>query len=483
MAALRGERFHIDLSDDEASGEAGASTQQRPGLPSLTPAFVKDIQEKRTSAARPPQAPSARQTSNGFPSHRKRFGASKFKQARAQQATEPQAQQPSGTSPPPPVASTQDGKDFEARERREIDAENKARLAKMSPEEIEQERHDLMSGLSPALLQRLLKRSNIEEDQQLSDFPALTSDKSDVTGSSTESMQKPRRSSGKRVAFAEPENDGEMPDVLDGHEADEDAEQEDAMPDILDGNITAQAGMPAGPGTAEPTPPSSILTPAYHPFDTTLLETEASHIHFPRPDAQIKDLDPTSPTFLTDLHKKYYPTLSADPSKLAWMTAPTASENSAYSPSNTDLPINALRFAFDGRIVPPSEAANIPVNKGLHHHGDAPGSAGYTISELAHLARSSFPGQRCVAFQTLGRILYRLGIGEFRRGAEGDSIERGLWACVREGRVLDTLREEAERPRGHLSAKAYAVDALWLWRQGGGLEPVEDESGGTEFEM
>jgi RNA polymerase II-associated protein 1 len=105
------------------------------------------------------------------------------------------------------------------------------------------------------------------------------------------------------------------------------------------------------------------------------------------------------------------------------------------------------------------------VTKGLHHHGDAPEAAGYTIPELARLARSAFPAQRCVAFQTLGRILYRLGKGEW--GAEGSDMATGLWRCVAEGRVLEGLQEAAERER-HLSAKSYAIEAVWNWQQGGG---------------
>ena len=63
---------------------------------------------------------------------------------------------------------------------------------------------------------------------------------------------------------------------------------------------------------------------------------------------------------------------------------------------------------------------------GLHHHGAAPEDAGYTIGELAHLARSTVPAQRCVAFQTLGRVLYRLGRGEFGgRGRGGASAAEG----------------------------------------------------------
>jgi hypothetical protein len=227
-------------------------------------------------------------------------------------------------------------------------------------------------------------------------------------------------------------------------------------------------------------------------------------IHFPArspPPA----LDPNAPDFLQALHEKYYPDLPADPSKLSWMAPLTAEEvdddddddgeddkdgsgsgsgstrppppptssSSPYSPRLAALPPSAIRFDFRGALLPPRTARAVPVSAGLHHHGDAPEAAGYTIPELARLARSSFPAQRCIAYQTLGRILYRLGTGRF--GAADSDLAQGLWRCVRDGRVLESLQQEAaladhEGSGGHASAKALAVEALWNWQRGGGKQ-------------
>lgn len=172
--------------------------------------------------------------------------------------------------------------------------------------------------------------------------------------------------------------------------------------------------------------------------------------------------------------------MPADPEKLEWMT--TAPSN-AYSASQSSLDPKDIRFAFTGALIPPSLAAEIPVTQGLHHHGNAPDAAGYTISELAMLARSSVPAQRCVAFQTLGRILYRLGRGEFGNAGDGGQgtvgaedtlgeLARGLWHEVQKESVLEVCLAESEG-RGvaggkHVSARAYATEAVWLWQQGGG---------------
>lgn len=55
-----------------------------------------------------------------------------------------------------------------------------------------------------------------------------------------------------------------------------------------------------------------------------------------------------------------------------------------------------------------------------------------------------------------------------------DELEKGLWACIKEGRVLETLQQEVNKQGGHVSAKAYAAEALWLWQQGGGKQVRAD---------
>ena len=44
----------------------------------------------------------------------------------------------------------------------------------------------------------------------------------------------------------------------------------------------------------------------------------------------------------------------------------------------------------------------------------------------------------------------------------------GLWTVIERERVVEVMMAEAARDKGHLSAKRYATEALWLWRRGGG---------------
>jgi hypothetical protein len=201
-------------------------------------------------------------------------------------------------------------------------------------------------------------------------------------------------------------------------------------------------------------------------------------IHFPKPPAA-PELDPNSASFLEDLHQKYFPNLAHDPSKLAWMAPATDEENASYYPSRANLDPKDVRFDFKGNIIPPSKSVQIPTDVGLHHHGDAPSAAGYTIAELGLLARSAFPAQRSLAIQTLGRILFRLGKGEFGNendinvaGPEGERamLAKGLWDAVEENRAIDTITEEANKDHGHQTSIALAQEAVWNWRKGGGRQ-------------
>jgi hypothetical protein len=433
MATLRGERFNIDLSDEEGNGSAPA--------PALVTDFVNDVQERVTSAAAPPTFKS---NVTGFPAHKKRTGAaSRFKKSRA--GEDDSSQQPNSVPQP----------SGEQTERQQIDAENKRKLAEMSEAEIEQERQELFAGLSPGLIEKLLKRSKIDDDPPKESFLPATNLPVDRPA---EPARRPSKAP-RKVSFALPETD---------------TDQEKQKP-TAERHSISEPSTHLGDDTKMQK--EQIETPASSAESGDAVDYSGT-IHFPIPPTA-PELDPSSTTFLDDLHEKYFPNLAHDPSKLAWMTAATKEEDAAYDPLQSGLDPSAVRFNFKGALIPPSMANTLSTDLGLHHHGDAPSAAGYTIAELAHLARSSFPAQRCIAYQTLGRILFRLGIGEFGResdidleGAEGEraKLARGLWAAIKENRVLDTLTEEANKERGHQTSIALAQEAVWNWQRGGGRD-------------
>lgn len=436
--ALRGERFHVDLSsDDEGDVPAG---------PSPLDDFVGDIKERDVTSARPPSAPVFKGTTSGFPEHKKRTRVSAFKSQRAgattarlssaspARASAPLAQTETTANPQP---LTRNNASFEETERRRIDEENTQRLADMSPEEIDQERQELLSGLNPSLIERLLKRANLDDGR--GDTGTLSPE--ELARSGPSSVVSPEQADDAMATVIPPPNAKRLTAAKTVTFEDDTADSERVRLE-----------------------PSSLETSS--PFDSL---SDPPAVHFPVPPIAA-DLDPSDPNFLESLHSKYFPSLPADPSKLAWMAPlPTngsiADQESPYHPAQEGLPASALRFDFRGGILPPRIARAMPVTRGLHHHGEAPEAAGYTIPELARLARSVFPAQRCVAFQTLGRLLYRLGRGEW---GEGSEISQGLWRCMEEGKVIQTLEEASSAEGGHQGSKVYAVEAAWLWQKGGG---------------
>ena len=430
---MRSDRFHIDLDSDEELSNVKPSGIAAPTDFNL--GLVGDIKERISSSdVRPPSPGMNKNPGSGFPAHKIRSGTSRFKRKREaydlrkQDSVGNQAFRSSKDGTPPPSQAS--GVHLEGRDR-SIDEENTQRLAQMSESEIEEAKRELLAGLGPSLIERLLKKASIEEKP-----PESRPQIQPVNIEETQGIEKPV----KKVTF------------------------EDSFPS----SMTEQV---------EKTNPSSISledtllnpSPDLHPADSLHPLPLPPGIHFPK-QPKLPELDPSDPNFLQALHSTYYPSLPADPSNLAWMTpiSPDTEANSAYSPSQQSLPPSALRFDFRGRLLPPRLSAQIPVTKGLHHHGHAPSSAGYTIPELAHLARSTYPAQRCIAFQTLGRILYRLGRGDF--GQEGEDLCEGLWQLMDECRVVENLTSAAGKGQegGNRSVWVTATDAVWLWRQGGG---------------
>ncbi|KAI1980207.1 hypothetical protein LOZ54_005904 [Ophidiomyces ophidiicola] len=149
--ALRGERFIVSLSDAEDDAPAPPHSS----IPALH-GFVADIKEREPSAPAAPAPPRLASTATGFPQPRKRNAPSAFRRQRA-------TQNAAATATPPPANPPRSTPATD--ERRAIDEENKQRLASMGAPEIERERAELMSALSPSLIERLLKRATISDEE------------------------------------------------------------------------------------------------------------------------------------------------------------------------------------------------------------------------------------------------------------------------------------------------------------------------------
>ncbi|KAK3388520.1 RPAP1-like protein [Sordaria brevicollis] len=495
---------------------------------------ILDIKERKVGEVKPPSFPTPPPASSGgFPAPKKRVSA--FKKQRQQQAdpsssSASSSAQATPSTPSPSIKFTSGAKpqideDPIKSEKKRIDEENNKLLSSMSPEEIAEAQRELFNGLDPRLIQMLLRRANVEDgsnnnDPKVWDIPEKPVEKptteEPTEKPTTKSSEKKADDSGPTISYKKPPSikttTSKSAYVEDEQEESDQPKKpkksvtfnEDLAPEhpprgsfpirskqpptpypqktsFSEEDLATPTSPTAGSSSEPQTPvtPSTCNDPSHnHSADS---EEDLKGVHFPTAPPP-PELDPSDPNFLSTLHEKFFPSLPADPSKLAWMAPiPTedspADKESPYYPGQSSLPVSALRFDFKGRLIPPRLSRQIPVSKGLHHHGEAPEAAGYTIPELARLARSSVNSQRCIAFRTLGRMLYRLGKGEWGTGAGGrdgdeDDLAFGLWRCFQEGRVLESIGEAAavEEGVGSVSVRAYAIEAMWLFEKGGWKE-------------
>ena len=448
-----GERFILDLDEENKNGVPHAGSP--PDLSSLSVSspslnLMGDIQERQpTSIPAPPKPPSS---TTGFPQHKKRSRPSAFKRQRDKNVVS------SPLSAMPQESSTMD------KEKQAINDENRQRLESMSPAQIEEERAELISSIDPSLLQRFLRRARIDEHDPTIDKPTTI----DIQN---HERVKPKKS----VSFA----------------------------DMSESSATSPP--PPSPSAIPSNPIIEDLPPRQPPEDlhpASEYPSTSFQIHFPKPTSHqnsMPNLDPSSPSFLSDLQSHYFPDLSHDPSLITWLQPPSTDSDdpessiSAYHPASDAQAVvpSAVRFSLLGTPLAPATSLSLPTTLGLHHHGRDPHAAGYTIPELAILGRSTFPAQRCIAWQVIGRILFRLGKGQF--GVPGSTLVDGLWDVIEHEAVVAGMLAEADGsdsgasssvgtgdkdvsdrpiPGGafgkHASASAWAVEGVWLWQMGGG---------------
>lgn len=422
--------------------------------------MISDIVEREdTGPAEPPSAPTA-----------KAPGAPKMSAWRARQATrKTQATQGTGAglaeskiaralSKAKGDTTTDSSKpiDTQFSESERIHIENLERLSKMTEAEIEREREEILGHMDVNVLRGLLRRAEMRDAGEDNDFDGIMDPNA--------------------VDQALTGNPVRQPVVNSNKEAAEALEAKNVPPPLGSAGIPKKdlSTFSIADVGVEGLVPGDERYPSFEDLQRVEAELdeaerskmEVSNVHFPRDPTQVADdLDESDPLFFDKLHAKYFPSLPAEPEKLAWMQP--AAERSGDDTTQGLLP-SELRFDFKGNLISPRVSEQLPSHLGLHHHGDAPSEAGYTVLELAHLARSSAPSQRCMAIQTLGRVLYRLGRNEL--GAE---IGAGVWGLVDQARVMDSLHEASdEKLTKNMSVRAYAVEALWLWQKSGGFRPA-----------
>lgn len=346
----------------------------------------------------------------------------------------------------------------EISEAERIHQQNMEKISLMTMEEISAEKEELLSNLDPKLLQSLLKRT--EKRDTSHDFHEHAEGHDGWIGGGKDGFSLPKlddtdvkKALGvKTVQFAEEDDEVFI------------RETHEEVPDQTEDDEIAPEGY------------------QLVPEDTEANEVD---VHFPKakPVTEDPDLDMDDPKFYDQLHEKYFPDLPKETSKLAWMTAPMPKKKFLVYESISDM-----RFDFKGNLIQlDDKSQDVPTYAGLHHHSDNPQLAGYTIPELVHFSRSVVPTQRCLGIQVLGRILHKLGLHKYNivpisdtddeenpvYAAEvkevRDQFEDLMWDLIDEVMVIDSITEASdENKTKNLSVRNYALEALWLWKKGGG---------------
>jgi hypothetical protein len=108
--------------------------------------------------------------------------------------------------------------------------------------------------------------------------------------------------------------------------------------------------------------------------------------------------DELSPTFI---HRNYFPNHASNPAELEWI------QPSRQPFVKGTATRDSTRFDLSGNPLTAEESENMETHKGLHHHGDEAGRAGYTIDEVIQLCASTFLPQRTMMLGVLGKLLGR----------------------------------------------------------------------------
>uniref|UniRef100_A0A3P9PTS5 RNA polymerase II associated protein 1 n=1 Tax=Poecilia reticulata TaxID=8081 RepID=A0A3P9PTS5_POERE len=137
-----------------------------------------------------------------------------------------------------------------------------------------------------------------------------------------------------------------------------------------------------------------------------------------------------------------------EPEKLEWMR-----DLPSPRKKGTKQAMQA-RFDFTGTLIPPSE--DLPTHLGLHHHGDEPERAGYSLQELFLLSRSQLIQQRSLALNTLACILTKA-----RGGAYQSVLKGSVTSTLLDAGLLFLLRFALDDSiEGVMSAAVHALKAL-----------------------
>lgn len=171
------------------------------------------------------------------------------------------------------------------------------------------------------------------------------------------------------------------------------------------------------------------------------------------------------------MKKTFYKDVPAEPEKMEWMGIdgvdslndghrpapgkPVTPGQQPYTVQEADPPAAHYRFDFGGQIIYDEDT---PVHLGLHHHGMDPTKAGYTLSELLHLIRSTVPSQRILPLNIVSKVLQNCRNPAFAPFDTRAGILRWLIDSLRAPVYLRSALDDKTD-----SGLVAAVNAMYSW--------------------
>ncbi|KAF8469441.1 hypothetical protein JB92DRAFT_3057210 [Gautieria morchelliformis] len=332
----------------------------------------------------------------------------------------------------------------------DISQSNAEAVEAMTEEERQRERQDIINQLGPGigdLMSKVKEARARRADSRVTDEGSdLVPHKTSSTATKHSPPSSPPLSSTRRIRFVEP--------------TDADIHVYESQPSSPKRTL---ALLPP-PSTSQET--SDILSLGTfknsHPYGPASLQSSM----------QADDVaDPPETGTPEDIRRRYFPLEKPpeDNPALTWLlpSLPPSSKPSDESGAKQladSLPIDP-RYSLSGVQLSPSQVRSLPTHLGLHHHASMSASldtpAGYTLSDLLLLARSSVPAQRASILGVLAKILRFARedafVGRHEEASECSSDQVANIEAMRRD-MLDAAMEALGEKGG---VGQHAVDLLW----------------------
>ena len=330
----------------------------------------------------------------------------------------------------PPPARSEGSKTDDAAEKEQISRENDSKIQQMDEKQREKEREDIISQFGPGIVDLVTKmrerRGLTEQERQCHGFDvsivwlSFIGPKSAMAHSRSSTAEStPSIKAARRLRFTD------EPAQVHVYESEPSSPKRRAL------------ALPPPPGPGEPS--GDIISLGTW---NGKMKPEAAE----EKDSTSIGADEGDPEVIRE---KYFPNErppSENPS-LAWILS---SKEDASQPQKGS---GEVRYDLQGRVIPKHLTHTLPSHLGLHHHGDSPDHAGYTLDEILMLSRSTLPAQRATMLLVLGKLVRR-----FRDGhasvEEAEKVAEITQKCL-------IVAIEALGDRASTHVRIAGLDVLW----------------------